>query len=209
MIKMKLSEYEKEVLRTAMDDKNVWSNDVWVYGLFGEAGEFVDAYKKMMYHNHPYDKNKLLLELGDVLWYNTACINFMGGTLNGIIQMYHPSLTGEIDFADYHKKEISYLEDIHTDDEVKRFMFIISGSYEALMNDLESFKKKYRIIDDILNLREIARLLYLNFYVIATTAFAFDSDIDTVAKMNVEKLRKRYPDGFSSERSMHRDEESK
>lgn len=31
-------------------------------------------------------------------------------------------------------------------------------------------------------------------------------DLDDVAKLNIDKLRKRYPDGFSEDRSLHREE---
>ncbi|NLK98250.1 MAG: nucleotide pyrophosphohydrolase, partial [Epulopiscium sp.] len=31
-------------------------------------------------------------------------------------------------------------------------------------------------------------------------------DLETVLKMNIDKLRKRYPDGFEAERSLHREE---
>lgn len=35
-------------------------------------------------------------------------------------------------------------------------------------------------------------------------AKALNSDLETIAQMNVDKLKKRYPDGFSSERSINR-----
>jgi NTP pyrophosphatase (non-canonical NTP hydrolase) len=38
-------------------------------GLAGEAGEVVDYLKKVYFHGHEIDKEKLKLELGDVLWY--------------------------------------------------------------------------------------------------------------------------------------------
>lgn len=41
-------------------------------GLTGEAGEFADLIKKILFHGHPFTeevKQKLALELGDVLWY--------------------------------------------------------------------------------------------------------------------------------------------
>lgn len=38
-------------------------------GLAGEAGEVVDELKKVHFHAKPYDREKLLRELGDVLWY--------------------------------------------------------------------------------------------------------------------------------------------
>ena len=36
------------------------------------------------------------------------------------------------------------------------------------------------------------------------TATAIGCDLETIMKMNIDKLRKRYPDGFSSDRSKNR-----
>lgn len=41
---------------------------------------------------------------------------------------------------------------------------------------------------------------------IAETATAIGYDLETIMQMNVDKLMKRYPEGFSSERSQHRQE---
>jgi len=38
-------------------------------GLAGEAGEFCDHIKKHLFHGHALDKEHVLKELGDVLWY--------------------------------------------------------------------------------------------------------------------------------------------
>jgi len=40
-----------------------------IMGLAGEAGEVVDLLKKILYHGKLLDREKLKLELGDVLWY--------------------------------------------------------------------------------------------------------------------------------------------
>jgi hypothetical protein len=42
---------------------------------------------------------------------------------------------------------------------------------------------------------------------LAVTAEAIGMDLETVLQMNVDKLYKRYPDGFSAERSIHREEQ--
>lgn len=42
-------------------------------------------------------------------------------------------------------------------------------------------------------------------YVVETAA-GLDLTLEDVARMNVEKLKKRYPQGFDAERSVHRDE---
>lgn len=41
---------------------------------------------------------------------------------------------------------------------------------------------------------------------LAVTAYAIGYDLETVLRMNVDKLRKRYPDGFDAERSQNREE---
>lgn len=41
---------------------------------------------------------------------------------------------------------------------------------------------------------------------LAITASAIGKNLDDIFTANVEKLRKRYPDGFDSERSVHRPE---
>ena len=42
---------------------------------------------------------------------------------------------------------------------------------------------------------------------LAETAYALDVDLETVLEGNIDKLRKRYPEGFASERSVNREEE--
>lgn len=41
---------------------------------------------------------------------------------------------------------------------------------------------------------------------LAVTAHAIGYDLETVLQRNVDKLRKRYPDGFSADKSIHREE---
>ena len=38
----------------------------------------------------------------------------------------------------------------------------------------------------------------------ATASYALGYDFDDIMRMNTEKLKKRYPDGFKSENSLHR-----
>lgn len=41
---------------------------------------------------------------------------------------------------------------------------------------------------------------------LAETAYALDITLDEVCSRNIDKLRRRYPEGFSAERSIHREE---
>lgn len=42
---------------------------------------------------------------------------------------------------------------------------------------------------------------------LALASYAIGYNLEAILQMNVDKLRKRYPDGFSEERSIHREEE--
>ena len=51
-------------------------------------------------------------------------------------------------------------------------------------------------------MKELGDVLWM----IAELCTNYDIDLDQVARMNIDKLLDRYPDGFDSERSMHREE---
>ncbi|MCQ2554708.1 MAG: nucleoside triphosphate pyrophosphohydrolase family protein [Clostridia bacterium] len=106
---MDANTYQELALRTLnpeIEKKDILLNGVM--GLSGEAGETIDIVKKHLFHGHELDREKILLELGDIAWY------------------------------------------------------------------------------------------------LAETAYALDTDLSTVLSMNIDKLMKRYPEGFSEERSINR-----
>lgn len=43
--------------------------DCSLLGLAGECGELIDLVKKERYHGHPFNREKLLNEAGDILFY--------------------------------------------------------------------------------------------------------------------------------------------
>ena len=53
-------------------------------GLGGEAGECADVVKKHLFHGHPLDKDKLVKELGDVLWYVAIMAETLGVPLSEV-----------------------------------------------------------------------------------------------------------------------------
>lgn len=57
-----------------------------------------------------------------------------------------------------------------------------------------------------LNTEHIAEELGDVAWYLAITASAIGKSLDEIFSANVDKLRKRYPDGFDSERSVHRPE---
>lgn len=56
-------------------------------GCAGEAGEISDEIKKVVYHEHPINIEKLLKEAGDVLWYVSRLCTVLGVTLEEVASM--------------------------------------------------------------------------------------------------------------------------
>ena len=56
-----------------------------------------------------------------------------------------------------------------------------------------------------LDTKHIAKELGDILWYVAETATAIGYDLETIMQMNIDKLRKRYPAGFSAERSIHRE----
>lgn len=65
--------------------------------------------------------------------------------------------------------------------------------------------KKTRMQGHPMDIEHLAKELGDVCWYIAETASALGCDLETIMKMNIEKLKKRYPDGFSADRSMHRE----
>ena len=57
-----------------------------VLGLAGESGECADIVKKHLFQGHELNKEKLLDELGDVLWYIAITSKGLGYSLEDIAQ---------------------------------------------------------------------------------------------------------------------------
>jgi NTP pyrophosphatase (non-canonical NTP hydrolase) len=57
-----------------------------------------------------------------------------------------------------------------------------------------------------LDVQEIAKELGDIMWYVARSADAIGYDLETIAKMNVEKLKKRYPEGFSADASVNRND---
>jgi len=55
-------------------------------GLGGEAGEVCDEAKKIAFHGKDMDRDKLIKELGDVLWYYTLMLKTNNITLDEVME---------------------------------------------------------------------------------------------------------------------------
>ena len=64
--------------------------------------------------------------------------------------------------------------------------------------------KKYHFQGHNLDLNHVAKELGDIAWYLAVGAYAIGYDLETILQMNVDKLKARYPDGFSTDRSLHR-----
>ena len=65
--------------------------------------------------------------------------------------------------------------------------------------------KKHRFQGHDLDFDHIAKELGDVAWYLAVGAYAIGFDLESIFRMNKEKLKARYPDGFSVDRSLHRD----
>lgn len=85
------NQYQNEVIRTLLDtpDKLLTSEEtmiIWnAIGLGGESGEVLEIIKKGIFHRHGIDKNKIIKELGDVIWYVTALCDKLNISLGDVL----------------------------------------------------------------------------------------------------------------------------
>lgn len=70
---IEFNKYQKKSSSTSGAFQDLYSDQARLavagLGLAGEAGEVVDYLKKVVGHGHRLDKDTLVKELGDVLWY--------------------------------------------------------------------------------------------------------------------------------------------
>lgn len=80
------NEYQCLALRTVSSSQPCDHILNGVMGLNGEAGECIDIVKKNMFQGHTLDIDKLIDELGDVLWYVAITADGIGVPLEDIMQ---------------------------------------------------------------------------------------------------------------------------
>ena len=77
-----LCRYQEESSRTLPTEQTKESRLTSAVGLCGEAGEVADYIKKIEAHGHDLSGNKMVEEIGDVLWYLAAVCTYYNLSLN-------------------------------------------------------------------------------------------------------------------------------
>lgn len=87
---MNFEEYQSEASQTALYPRRMANLDYPTLGLAGEAGEVANIVKKIQRDHDGVItdeiRGKLKDELGDVLWYISACADELGLTLDEIAE---------------------------------------------------------------------------------------------------------------------------
>lgn len=90
---MNAHDYQLQAARTLIDspDAEYTAEElmlVWnALGVAGEAGEVADIVKKGVFHRHGIDKDALIKEMGDVLWYLAALCTKLGMSLDDVMEL--------------------------------------------------------------------------------------------------------------------------
>lgn len=155
------------------------------YGLPGEAGEVSELVKKHQFHGKPIHPSTFLLELGDVLWY----LNFGAHHhqhVQGLDEVVNVVYFDEFDLGHVARMmDKDLLMDMAT-----AHLTVDIGKIVAQLR----FKEPWQA-----GPRELMQHMRGVFWAIAALAYVVGSNIESVAKLNNEKLRERYPHGFSVE----------
>ena len=178
------------------------------FGLTGECGELADIYKKHLFHGHELDKDKVIKECGDIMWYLANAMYHMN--TERVAEVRSALDTGR----DNGRKITPYWKPL------KRLYYNVEGSTENATFEFD-YKNPILELSHIsatlghLILTPYLRTLYFSrnrsstqivmmLYIIKGILKSVGSNLDECLKLNVEKLKKRYPDGFSTEDSINR-----
>ncbi|PID31516.1 hypothetical protein CR983_00645 [Candidatus Saccharibacteria bacterium] len=97
---MHISEYSKKAIATLTDGHEFGDIDAklmaQVLGLAGESGEILEKFKKLIRDKEgrlsDADKQELIKELGDVLWYINAVAHLLGSSLEDVARLNNQKL---------------------------------------------------------------------------------------------------------------------
>lgn len=189
---MRIEEYQRLAMRTSTEGHDRVENGC--LGLIGESGEIVDAVKKWRFQsgeNPPIPKDKLIDECGDVLWYCAELATGLNDSLRFLYDKYNDGF-----YKDLHPLNACstiQLLAVHLSCAAMR---PYAELFDAPQESPEGWRRanaKADIVGIMVTVRDILEL-------------HCDSTLEEAMQRNIEKLKRRYPDGFDPEKSLHRAE---
>lgn len=191
---MKIEEYQPLAMRTSPEGHDRILNGCM--GLIGESGEIVDLIKKWKFQSGDHadlPKDKLIEECGDVLWY---CAELASGLDKDLAEIYESvnsffDVMREFDKQTPIEKTTMRLATLA----VRPAGYLYNAVPESW--DIDLSRMGAAAAAEIVGIMALIRNM-LEIHCDTTMLFAMER--------NIEKLRKRYPDGFDPERSIHREQ---
>ena len=103
--KLSFNNYQKEAFKLISEEgkKDLLTNGV--LGLAGESGECCDIIKKYKYQGHELNKENLIEELGDVLWYIAETCSGLNITLEEVANRNLDKLHKRYHGSTFHKED--------------------------------------------------------------------------------------------------------
>jgi NTP pyrophosphatase (non-canonical NTP hydrolase) len=184
---MDFNEYQLLAERTSsMKDGNALDRAASAaMGLLGETGELIDHVKKILFQGHVLDPDKIKDEAGDVLWYLAESCSANDVRMDSI------SCSSMLDREE---DSVKLLQRLLLD--CLRLGAVV-GRYAETMEMDVSMKAFVSTKSTPVHLSRIFRKLVMLLEPIGLL-------VEDVAENNIEKLKKRYPEGFSVEKSTNR-----
>lgn len=193
---MTFNEYQKEALRTANPECRDLTNAA--LGLCGESAEFVNLLAST--ERSYMIKQHLAKELGDVAWYVAVASHVLGYDLDEVTGFMWSKQISDPD--ERQKQVINHLHFMcdSVDSKVlsRRLMVLCGGFADQI--------KKHRFQGHELDKTNAENILSAISEVLAALFWSVGYSFEEGLQMNVDKLRKRYPEGFDVEKSLHREE---
>ena len=175
-----IEDYQRLAMRTSPEGHDRILNGCM--GLIGESGEVVDLVKKWKFQSGDHaqlPKDKMIEELGDVLWYCAEVSTGMGSDM--IRVQKRRGLNG-----------LTYDGKIHLE---VLFLSKLAQSMTDVLIYADEWSPDPMVV--------VIRIMDVIGYMLKTYC---GSTLEECMERNIEKLKKRYPCGFSPERSIHREE---
>jgi hypothetical protein len=180
---MNFVEFNEHCKRTRPEsDLLVWRHH-YTLGIFEELGEISGAVKRHAFYNQPLDVENIKEEIGDFLWY------FMGLLFDD--EWSTPEVIGIAEDTKYQKSLVTDLlkeQGIHDELDLTTLVSMLTGTVGAYIMGLDDFASYAMAV--LGNLGQIASTL-------GTT-------LEECMELNVKKLAKRYPNGYTDEHAAMR-----
>lgn len=213
--------YQENALRTINDFGSLANLKFNAYtGVFGEAGEFFDYMKK--YYTHSLDedkkaeiKNLASKELGDIMWYlSTSLALYFGYSLSEIFNLITSKKCERyvVDeniiskaalkqdplcpYQEKHEYPVDIIDNYIPELDEEKDVYQVLYDFKKALNKLDYIDETNPEKSCEEAIRVVANIVI---YIAFLAHHMFGKNLSELLVDNIEKLKKRYPNGFDEE----------